>query len=102
MAALGAILAIVILSQLLPKTPIYRALVSESASGVVTEAIIEQQKAARQGQVGVTVSPLRPGGKAQFGEQIIDVISQGDMIPKGTRVRIIGASGREAIVEVVT
>jgi len=101
MAALGAILAIVILSRLLPKTPIYRTLVSESASGVVTEAAVEQQKVARHGQVGVTISTLRPGGKAQFGEQIIDVISQGDMITKGTQVRIIGWSGREAIVEVV-
>jgi membrane-bound serine protease (ClpP class) len=100
-ATLGAIVAIVLLSRLLPKTSIYRTLVSESASGVVTEAVVEQQKVARQGQMGVAISTLRPGGKAQFGDQILDVISQGDMIAKGTRVRIIGSSGREAIVEAV-
>jgi membrane-bound serine protease (ClpP class) len=100
-ATLGAIAGVLILGRLLPRTPIYRTLVSESASGVVTEAIVEQEKAARHGQMGVAISPLRPGGKAQFGDQILDVISQGDMIPKGTRVRIIGSSGREAIVEAV-
>ena len=42
----------------------------------------------------MTISPLRPGGKAQFGDAILDVMSQGDMLPKGTAVRIIsgGAS----------
>ena len=34
-------------------------------------------------------------------QQIIDVISQGDLVAKGTRVRIIDFSAHEAIVEVV-
>ena len=43
--------------------------------------------------------PLRPGGKAQFGDQIIDVISQGEMLEKGQQVKIIGNSTHAAIVE---
>jgi membrane-bound ClpP family serine protease len=42
---------------------------------------------------------LRPGGKAQFGNDILDVISQGELIDKGERVKIIGHSGTEAVVE---
>jgi membrane-bound serine protease (ClpP class) len=101
LATLGGGLGIWLASVILPKTSLYRAVVSQSASGVKTEATLEQQKKSRQGQLGVTLSALRPGGKAQFDDDILDVISQGEMVPKGTPVRIIGASGAEALVEVV-
>jgi membrane-bound serine protease (ClpP class) len=100
-ATIGGGLGIWLASLILPKTPVYRVLVSQSASGMKTEATLEKQAKSRQGRTGVTLSALRPGGKAQFGDEIIDVISQGDMVPKGTPVRIIGSSGAEALVEVV-
>ena len=100
-ATIGGGVTIWLLSFLLPKTSFYRALVSQSASGMQTEAVFEGQRKARLGQIGVTTSPLRPGGKAQFGEELLDVISQGEMLPKGTRVRIVGSSGGEAIVEAI-
>jgi membrane-bound ClpP family serine protease len=62
----------------------------------------ERQQSKQVGEMGVATSVLRPGGKARFGDQIIDVISQGEMVPKGSRVKVIGHSGREAIVEAVT
>lgn len=100
-AVVGSTIAILILSRILPRTPLYRVLVSTTASGVVTESIQQESRAHLLGHVGVTVSNLRPGGKAQFDQQIIDVISQGDLVAKGTRVRIIDFSAHEAIVEVV-
>jgi membrane-bound serine protease (ClpP class) len=100
-ATIGGGIGIWLVSFFLPKTSMYRAVVSQTASGMKTEAALEQQRKSRQGQVGVTISFLRPGGKAQFGEEIIDVISQGEMVPKGTPVRIIGSSGAEALVEIV-
>jgi len=92
---------ILILSRFLPKTSVYRKVVSQSASGMKTEAVLERHKASRQGQIGVTVSPLRPGGKARFGDENLDVISQGDFVAAGTKVRIIGSSGSESVVEPV-
>jgi len=100
-ATLGGGIGIWLASLFLPKTSFYRAVVSQSASGVKTEAEFAELKKSRQGQTGVSVSPLRPGGKAQFGDDILDVVSQGEMVPKGTQVRIIGTSGKEALVEVV-
>jgi membrane-bound serine protease (ClpP class) len=100
-AMAGGVVAILVLSRFLPKTPIYRLVVSQSASGVKTEAVQHEQRAALQGQIGVAISALRPGGKAQFGDQILDVISQGELVAKGTKVRIIGYSAKEALVEVV-
>lgn len=98
-ATFGGGLAIWLASLILPKTSLYRAVISQSASGMQTEARMEAQKKSRHGQIGVTTSVLRPGGKAQFGEEILDVVSQGDMLPKGTSVRIVGSSGSESIVE---
>lgn len=100
-ATLGGAFGIWLASRFLPKTPLYRAVISQSASGVKTEAALEEQRKSRKGQMGVTVSALRPGGKAQFGDDVLDVISQGEMVPKGTPVRIIGYSGAEALIEVV-
>jgi len=100
-AMFGGGLVIWLASLILPQTPLYRSVISSSASGMKTEATLEAQKKSRHGQTGQTTSALRPGGKAQFGDEILDVISQGDMLAKGTRVRIIGGSGSEAIVEAI-
>ena len=100
-AMVGGALGIWAASRILPKTPIYGAVVSRSASGIKSEQVQAEQRRAHQGQIGVAVSMLRPGGKAQFGDDILDVISQGEVVSKGTRVRITGYSGTEAVVEVV-
>ncbi len=96
-AAAGVLVAI--LSRVLPRTALYERMVSQAASGVVSVAAQARRQAAQVGQVGVALSPLRPGGKAQFGEEILDVITQGERLDKGTRVRVVGHSATEAIVE---
>jgi membrane-bound serine protease (ClpP class) len=100
-ALLGAVGAVWALGLILPRTNFYDRLVSTTASGGRHVGELARERSARLGQVGVTVSPLRPGGKARFGEQILDVISQGDLVDRGRNVRIIGHSAREAIVEVI-
>jgi len=88
-----------LLSLWLPKSSIYARLVTKSASGEQSVARAAQVQTSRVGQVGVALSALRPGGKAQFGDDIIDVIAQGEMIAKGKQVRVIGHSSNDAIVE---
>src|SRR5262249_5515790 len=78
-----------VLARFLPETPLFRRLVSQSASGVESVARQQEQQAGRVGQQGVAISNLRPGGKAQFGNDILDVITQGEMISKGQKVRIL-------------
>ena len=97
----GGAVAVWILSRWLPRTSLYGKLVSQTASGVTTVLELEQKQESRIGQVGVAVSSLRPGGKAQFGDEILDVISQGELIARGQRVRIVGHSGTEAVVEAI-
>ncbi|MEW6305498.1 MAG: NfeD family protein [Verrucomicrobiota bacterium] len=97
----GTAAAVWILSQWLPKTSLYARMVTPSASGMESVVELQTKQSSRVGQVGVTTSPLRPGGKAQFGEEIIDVVSQGEMIPAGQKVQVIGHSSYAAIVEPV-
>ena len=100
-AFVGAIVVILVLSRVLPKTSLYPALVSQGASGVQSDAVLTATHHQRLGWEGIALSPLRPGGKAKFGEEILDVVSEGDLIEKGRKVRIIGNSGHEAVVEAV-
>lgn len=101
MALIGAAGAIGILALLLPRTHLYNRMVSTAASGMTSVVDQEQRHATRIGLEGVTISPLRPGGKAQFGDQVMDVISQGDRVDRGRKVRIVGHSSTEAVVEVI-
>ncbi|HYE32442.1 MAG TPA: NfeD family protein [Methylomirabilota bacterium] len=101
-AFFGSAIAIAMLSQVLPRTPIFRRLVSQTASGVhSTEAHVQEQESFL-GLEGAAVSPLRPGGKAQFGKAVHDVVTQGMHLPKGARVRVIGRSGPELVVEEIS
>jgi membrane-bound serine protease (ClpP class) len=100
-AIAGTAVGVWLASKWLPKTSVYAALVSHGASGSATTAAFAAQENKNIGRVGLTISPLRPGGKAQFDETILDVMSQGEVIEKGRSVRIIGFSAGAAIVEVI-
>lgn len=89
------------LGSVLPRTSIYHILVSAGTSGALSDRDIGQLKATRLGAEGVAVSVLRPGGKARFGDELLDVVTQGEMLPAGTRLRVVGFSTHEAIVESV-
>ncbi len=100
-AALAAAGIIALLGRILPSTPIYSQLVSLGSSGVVSverRAVVQR---GRVGQIGVALSILRPGGKAQFGDEILDVMTEGVLVEPGPRVRVIRSSAAEAVVEPV-
>ncbi len=101
LALAGGLALAWMLRRWLPRTPLYASLVSRGASGTVSIAAREELQSSRLGQTGVTISVLRPGGKAQFGDAILDVISEGELVAPGQRVRIIGYSGAAAVVQAV-
>ncbi|MFN0066218.1 MAG: NfeD family protein [Limisphaerales bacterium] len=84
--------------KILPHTPMQRLAVSRGTSGTQTERAIAEAQARELGLTGVAISPLRPGGKAQFGDLLLDVVTQGELIPPGSPVRVIGHRGHEALV----
>lgn len=51
------------------------------------------------GQVGITLTPLRPSGFAKFGDQKEDVVSEGEIIPSGEKVKVIYVEGMRVVVK---
>ncbi len=50
------------------------------------------------GREGVTTTVLRPSGTAEFDGVKLDVVSEGEFIPKNTRVKIKKVAGRRIVV----
>jgi membrane-bound serine protease (ClpP class) len=57
------------------------------------------QASALLGAVGVATTTLRPSGTAQFGEQFLDVVAEGDFVDAGTRVQVIEIEGNRIVVK---
>jgi membrane-bound serine protease (ClpP class) len=50
-------------------------------------------------QRGVTLTPLRPAGRAQFGDTPIDVVTEGGFIERGARVEVVAVHGARVVVQ---
>ncbi|WP_442865120.1 NfeD family protein [Alkalihalobacillus sp. CinArs1] len=53
------------------------------------------------GNEGTTVTPLRPAGIADFGDERLDVVTEGDYIPVGTTITITKVNGSRIVVRTV-
>ena len=45
------------------------------------------------GDIGVADSYLRPAGRAKFGDEFFDVVSDGSLVDAGQQVRVISVAG---------
>ncbi len=54
------------------------------------------------GAVGLTMTVLRPAGSVQFGDQFIDVVSDGSFVPAGARVQVVEVEGTRIVVREVS
>ncbi|MCO8123029.1 nodulation protein NfeD [Stieleria sp. TO1_6] len=103
-AALGSLLGlfggIVLMRQLFPHVPLFRHLVMEAPD---LAAIDQAEKLADysglMNQTGRTTTALRPSGKARFGDQIVQVVSDGSMIEKDAEVTVVEIHGTKIVVE---
>ena len=53
------------------------------------------------GKEGITISPLRPAGGVRIDGDRVDVVSEGDFIDAGVKVRVIGIDGTRILVRAV-
>lgn len=51
------------------------------------------------GKEGVTLTVLRPSGTAEFDGIRLDVVSDGEYIPKNSKIKIIQVTGRRIVVK---
>jgi len=61
----------------------------------------QPELAALLGAMGVAATMLRPAGLARFGDDFIDVVTDGDFIPAGSRIQVIEIEGNRIVVKEV-
>ena len=112
----GVIITALVLSRFLPRMPLLNHMVLVPPGGASTSRTNEPQlrpdlAAGSQsshrvlspyetliGERGTALTILRPSGKAQFGDRLVDVISDGPFIESGRVIRVIEVNGNRVVV----
>jgi hypothetical protein len=101
----GGVVSIVVIRRFLPDTPYFNRMLLRPPRADEREELNRRESLVAwdhlQGKRGVTSTPLVPGGKAQFGDEVIDVISNGELIAKGTPVVVEEVAGNHVVVRKV-
>lgn len=94
---------VVVTVRVFPQTPFYRAVVLGTSQDVERGFTAQTSDMALSavGLVGTTSSMLRPAGKGRFDGKLFDIVSRGDFLDKGVKVRIICAEGNRYVVEAI-
>jgi membrane-bound ClpP family serine protease len=104
-ACAGTLTALVAMRHLLPQSPLFRRLMLTPPDEVEAEEIDHRESLVDWshlvGKQGVTTTRLAPSGKARFGDDIVDVVGDGELIPKGTHVYIAEVLGNRVVVRTV-
>ncbi len=94
----GALVGMVILARYLPRIPVAGRLVSPNPTHAQVQMVDYYEGKVTVGDIGVVEGSLRPAGKARFGENLLDVVSQGEYITNGQRVQVIERRGNRIVV----
>lgn len=97
-AGTGVLVSFYAMGRLLPHTPMLNNLLLKPPGEDQTrrESIVDFSDLL--GQTGVTTSLLSPSGKGRFGNRVVDVLSQGELVAKGTPVTVVEVLGNKVIV----
>jgi membrane-bound serine protease (ClpP class) len=72
-----------------------------SKPGVATGPAAVHASGVRVEDRGTAASPLRPAGKARFGDEYVDVVTEGSFVEKGAEVRVVRVRGNRVVVREV-
>jgi membrane-bound serine protease (ClpP class) len=98
--AIGAGIAALALGRYLPKSTLFRKMELAAATNTAegyTSSVGEAKSLL--GTTGIAETNLRPSGKGRFGERLVDVVTEGDMIEKGMSITIVEVQGSRVVVK---
>jgi membrane-bound serine protease (ClpP class) len=102
LAGAGTLGIALFLNRWLPKAPLLNQMVLEPPAGEEALEISRRESLAHfeplLGQHGTTTTPLVPSGKAQVGNQLVDVIADGEFIARGTEIVVVEVQGNRVLV----
>ena len=106
-AGVGMLVAAVVLPRILPDTPFFKNVIlsppkkSDLDLGDSKDSEATANLDHLMGRKGVAATPLMPTGRAKFGDEICDVITQGQVVDKGDAVEVIEAVANRVVVKKV-
>jgi membrane-bound ClpP family serine protease len=101
-SVLGTIVAIAGIRRWLPHAPVFNRMLLEPPSPEELENIDQREALVNYehllGQPGTAMTQLVPSGKAQIGEQLVDVITEGGFIDRGASLVVVEVRGNRVVV----
>jgi membrane-bound serine protease (ClpP class) len=98
----GVMFTGMVVRRFLPHTPGLRQVVLLPPSSEEQEQQVVSESFGAYGHLlgtsGQTMTPLTPAGKVRFGNEYVDVVSDGEMIPAKTTVRVVEVHGHRVVV----
>jgi membrane-bound ClpP family serine protease len=104
-AGIGIIVVAMILRHRLPRSPLLGRMMLEPPAGEEAqnirrrEALVDRHELV--GKQGTTTTQLTPGGKARFGDLLIDVMADGEVIAPGATIEVVDVHGNRVVVKEV-
>ena len=97
---LGALVAFGLLAHFVPRFRFFSRLVLAGAQTAAAGYTAQETSVESRwlGARGVALTTLRPSGKAEFGEEVIAVESDGDFVDRGDRVEVYAVNGNRVLV----
>jgi membrane-bound ClpP family serine protease len=103
--AAGGVISIGVIRRYLPHTPYFNRMLLQPPDEEQLEEISRREALVAWGHLagkrGIATTQLTPSGKARFGDEVVDVISDGDLIPKGAAVYVAEVLGNRVLVKAV-
>jgi membrane-bound serine protease (ClpP class) len=104
-AGAGVFASLAVMRRLLRRTPMLNRVMLEPPEGKALADLQRRESlmdlAHLLGKRGVTTTQLAPSGKARFGDQLVDAISEGELIPRGAAVYVAEVRGNHVLVQAV-
>lgn len=98
---LGSLVVLFLMMRYLPKVPLFNKFMLPETLSAGTGMKVSSEDAEGGELMGKAITDLRPTGKAEFGDEILDVQVDGGFLEKGERVRIVRRNGMGVVVEKV-
>ncbi len=104
LAIAAALIVIFLLARYLPRTSIYRrfALTTSNPPGPSLAGAPREFATAlalAPGTQGVSLSILRPSGKARIADHVVDVVTQGEYVAPDTAITVVQTDGMRVVVK---
>ncbi len=104
-AAVGIVASIAVMRRYLPHAPVFNRMMLAPPSAEELESLSAREAMADfrhlLGRQGSAVTRLIPSGKVRFGDELVDVVADGEYIEPGRQVAVIEVRGTRVVVRSV-